>query len=197
MELVSVDTVLAEIAGFSGVECAFVCDAGGRVLAARPELRKSSPEIAEAGRVALATFSSLSALGESPEELDLSFEKGRVIVRSAGPLASLAVVCQPSVNSLMLRLRTVAAVAAIAAAMEEARRETASPRLGARVKATLEAALGEKAGKFAALASAAGESPEKLAAAGSEAVRFAKLFLGKEKAEALRGQLRSLLGREI
>jgi len=47
--------------------------------------------------------------------------------------------------------------------MEEARREAASPRLGARVKGVLETALGEKAGKFVTLVSAAGESPEKLA----------------------------------
>jgi predicted regulator of Ras-like GTPase activity (Roadblock/LC7/MglB family) len=193
----SVDKVLDEIASFAGVACAFVCDPAGNVLEARPAQQVRSPAIAEAGRASMQAFLCLSALGESPDELDLSFEKGRVIVRRAGPESRLAVVCQPSINALMLRLRTAAAVTAIASAMKEARREAASPRLGARVKGVLDAALGEKAGKFVTLVSAAGESPEKLAAAGSEAVRFAKLFLGKERAEALRSQLRSLLGREI
>jgi hypothetical protein len=107
------------------------------------------------------------------------------------------VVCQPSINALRLRLRTAAAVKAVERELEAARREKSAPRLGARVRDTLEAALGGKAAKFVALAAAAGESPEKLAGAGSEAVRFAKLFLGKDRAEALRGELRSILGREL
>lgn len=192
-----IDEILDDVAGFGGVTCAFVCDPEGKVLAARPERQARSPEIAEVGRAAMQAFLCLSTLGESADELDLSFERGRVVIRSAGSLASLAVVCQPSINALMLRLRTVVAVKAIAAEMEAARREESSPHLGVRVKNTLEAALGEKAGKFLTLVATAGESPEKLAAAGSEAVRFAKLFLGKDKAEALGSQLRSILGREI
>jgi predicted regulator of Ras-like GTPase activity (Roadblock/LC7/MglB family) len=191
------DAILDDVAAFGGVVCAFVCDPGGKVLAARPKHMASAPDVSEVGRAARQAFLCLSTLGEDPEELDFLFEKGRVVVRSAGPEASLAVVCQPSINALLLRLRTAAAVTAIASAMEEARREAASPRLGARVKGVLEAALGEKAGKFVTLVSAAGESPEKLAASGSEAVRFAKLFLGKEKAEALRNELRQILGKEL
>jgi predicted regulator of Ras-like GTPase activity (Roadblock/LC7/MglB family) len=197
MELMGIDEILGDIVGFGGVACAFVCDPEGKVLAARPERQARSPAIAEVGRATMQAFLCLSTLGESTDELDLSFEKGRVVVRSAGPLASLAVVCQPSINALMLRLRTAMAVAAIALEMEAARREESSPHFEMRVRDTLEAALGEKAGKFLALVSAAGESPEKLAAAGSEAVRFAKLFFGKDKAEALQSQLRSVLGREI
>ena len=192
-----VDEVLADIAGFSGVACAFVLDPAGRVLAARPGHLAGSAAIAEVGRAARQAFLCLSDLGESPDELDLAFEKGRVVVRSAGPDASLAIVCQPSINALMLRLRTASAVKAIAAALEAARLEAASPHLGARVGKSLEAALGAKAGKFLALVSAAGESPRLLAEAGTEAVRFAKLFLGKEKAEALRNELRQILGKEL
>ncbi|HEX7578617.1 MAG TPA: hypothetical protein VF580_01360 [Thermoanaerobaculia bacterium] len=114
MELMGIDEILGDIAGFDGVACAFVCDPEGKVLA---------------GRATMQAFLCLSTLGESADELDLSFEKGRVVVRSAGPLASLTVVCQPSINALMLRLRTAMAVTAIAAEMEAARREESSPHL--------------------------------------------------------------------
>lgn len=189
------DAILAEVEALGGVTAAFACDPAGALLAGRG--MAPSRGVEAAGRAAAQACLCLRSLGENPDELDLVFAGGRVVFRSAGPHAALLVVCQPSINALLLRLRTTVAVREIEKEREEAEREAASPRLGRRVRDLLEAALGERAGKFVTLAEAAGESPEKLAAVGSEAVRFAKLFLGKEKAEALGGQLRALLGREI
>ena len=192
------DEILGDIAKLGGVVGAYVLDGAGTILAAQPEELGRSPEHAEAGRAAMRAFTSLASLGEGfPDEIDFSFEKGRVVFRSAGPGASLAIVCQPSINALMLRLKTAIAVTAIAERLEAWRRQKASLRLNARVKEALVASLGERGAKFVALATAAGESPEKLAAASSEAIRFAKMFLGKEKAEALANHLRFVLGRDV
>ena len=190
------DAILTDVESLGGVTGAYVCDPSGALLAGRGG-RLTSREVEAACRAATQAFLCLRSLGESPDEMDLAFAGGRVIVRPAGPGAGLLVVCQPSLNALMLRLRTTVAVRAIAEERESAARAAASPRLGTLVRDLLEAARGARAGKFVTLAAAAGESPEKLAAAGSEAVRFAKLFLGKEKAVALESQLRSTLGREI
>jgi len=192
------DEILGDIARFPGVVCAYALDGEGSILAAQPEATGRSPEHAEVGRAAMRAFTSLAALGEGfPDEIDMSFEKGRVVVRSAGAGTSLAIICQASINTLMLKLKTATAVKELAERVEASRRGKAAFRLNARVKEALEGSLGDRAAKFVALAGAAGDSPVKLAAAGSEAVRFAKMFLGKEKSEELSKHLRFVLGRDV
>ena len=192
------DEILREIASLPGVLGAFVCDSAGTVLAIHPESLRGSPGHADVGRIAARALTGLATLGNGlADEIDISFEKGRVILRSAGPDASLCTICQPSINALMLKLRTASAVKAVATALESRIREVPKADLNESVRKAIEAVMGSRSEKPLALVAAAGKSPDQLAIASAEAVRFAKLFLGKDKAEELARRLRVLIGRNI
>ena len=192
------DDILRDIGVLTGVFGAFVCDPAGNVLAAQPSTLRESPEYAEVARLAGRALTGLGALGHGlPGEIEMSFEKGRVIFRAAGPQANLGIVCLPSINSLMLKVQAAIAVKAVAARLASGSREAGKASANERVRKAVETVLGARAAKPLTLVAAAGESPEQLAAAGAEAVRFARLFLGKDEADELARRLRLVLGRRI
>jgi hypothetical protein len=96
----------------------------------------------------------------------------------------------------MLKLKTAVVVKAVAALRDSGTRERPKADLNERVRKAVESVLGARAAKPLTLVTAAGESRQQLQAAGAEAVRFAELFLGKDKADELRRRLRLVLGRE-
>lgn len=185
---------LLPLVEINGVVGAFLCDASGTLLAVEPADLAGAREAARVGRTVSSAVSSLGETGDAASaRVDLCFEGGRLLLRPVGTEASLGVVCRANVNAAVVGTALDEAVAATRAGLLEPGTKGAQDEVRSRVQDAIEAVLGSRATKPMALVAAAGSSPEKLAAAGEEAVLFARLFLGKEKADDLKGRLHAAL----
>ncbi len=193
-----IERTLNEMSSFSGVFGVIVCDSDGNVVAASPGKIMESTEAAHAGRIVSTVINSLPALGEGvPDEIDVCFENGRFLTKSICQGASLGIICAPSVNISLLKLKIAPAIKAVAKELDGLCQAAAQPKPASQVRQAVEEVLGTRAEKPLGILAAAGESEEKLAAACADVIKFAKLFFGKDKAEELKRRFGLILKRSF
>ncbi|MFN0146837.1 MAG: hypothetical protein ACKVT1_10015 [Dehalococcoidia bacterium] len=94
---------LLDICGVSGVAGGFVCDNAGEVIAASDPPVLATQTMTLAGRVAAQIFGAMDAANHRVDRIEVAFDTGRLFARDIGP-AVLVVVCQPVVDTAMLRM---------------------------------------------------------------------------------------------
>jgi predicted regulator of Ras-like GTPase activity (Roadblock/LC7/MglB family) len=94
---------LAEIEGVEGVRSSFVCDTGGQVIDVSVSSDSEGSFLSNTSRELAQTIAALAKVGGDVGELDLAFDRARVVVRDLKP-GLVGVVCEPGVDIAMLRL---------------------------------------------------------------------------------------------
>jgi predicted regulator of Ras-like GTPase activity (Roadblock/LC7/MglB family) len=190
------ERLLRELTAVPGVAGGFVFDLDGSVLSTAPRALFEELSTQQAARDLVAALAMLQSLGaDAGSELDLRFERGRLLLRRA-PGAGLALLCVPDVDLPLLGLRAGLALKGIARQLDERRRARPGPELRERLERELCAALGARAERPLALLRQADSSPGQLAAACTEAVRFTRLFIGQPEAQDLERRIRAALQRD-
>ena len=100
---------LIEICGLRGVAGAFVCDNAGEIIACSNPPALATVTMTQVGRVAAQVFGAMEAANRRVDRLEVAYDSGRLFARDLGS-ALLVVICQPGVDSAMLRMAVDVAV---------------------------------------------------------------------------------------
>jgi len=111
------EALLKDIYAVVGVTGAFVCGRDGRVLAKLMPENSDAAQVELAARVVGQTFQALDTTGHSVEDVDLAYDKGRLLLKNLQG-GVLAIVCRRNVNVPLLNLTASATVLKLAAELQ-------------------------------------------------------------------------------
>ena len=114
------EVFLREINAVVGVSGTFVCGMDGSVLAKLMPDNFDATQLALAARIAGQTFHALDSTGHRVDDVDLSYDKGRLILKNLRG-GILAILCARNINIPLLNLTANVAVKKLAAELESAR----------------------------------------------------------------------------
>jgi predicted regulator of Ras-like GTPase activity (Roadblock/LC7/MglB family) len=111
------EAILKEINAVVGVTGTFVCAPDGCILAKSMPENFDASQLELAARVAGQTFQALDSTGQRVNEVDLSYEKGRLILKNLRS-GILAILCARTINLPLLNLTANVAVKKLTAKLK-------------------------------------------------------------------------------
>lgn len=118
--------ILRDINAMVGVQGSFVTDGKGEVVSLVNESDFPEGSLKIVSQEIIQTVRSLRFAHLSPDEFDLSFEKGRVIARLVGP-GMLVILCSRDINIPLLNLTAEVAAKRIERLLESAKESKSEP----------------------------------------------------------------------
>jgi predicted regulator of Ras-like GTPase activity (Roadblock/LC7/MglB family) len=190
----SFEPVLQELLTLPGVQAIFVGDTEGTVLAAAMRSGEQADEPSSPVRSVARMLAGLRSLRRSsPQEIDLVFQKGRILVRPIKD-SFLALRCERQLNLPLLTMALDEAVQRLArvSAGQPAGEQAVSADVQVLIQIAREM-LGERAGKVVEQLESSGGSREELSLTIERVGEITRLFIDNRNAKEMARRMRAAL----
>jgi predicted regulator of Ras-like GTPase activity (Roadblock/LC7/MglB family) len=186
--------ILQAIQAVDHVHGAFLADAGGQLIASELPPVFDEAMLKRASEIAGRCITGLETAG-AVDDIDLVFDRARLVIKHLGT-ANLFTLCDPEINRSFLNLTVNVAAERIRQRLETPSQASPAPPARdpkERLRKALKDELGSRASKALDILGATGDTREELDQAINDIERMVRLFIDKNKAGRIAGQLRGML----